>query len=245
MNLNYEEAGTPTKKTIIFVHGAGGSSATWFMQLRGLSTGFHIVAIDLNGHGKSPDRAEPDVLQSYQQDVSEVVAEFDHPILVGHSMGGALTQLHALSHPDTLSGIVLVGTGAKLRVAPTVFNLLDNDFEGYVEAVGNFMFHENTSNEMIEASRHEVRKCPAQIIRRDFELCDRFDIMERVKEIKSATLILVGDADIMTPVKYSQYLKDQIKGSNMHIIKDAGHSVMLEQHGVFNDLLGNWIRSID
>jgi pimeloyl-ACP methyl ester carboxylesterase len=35
MSVNYEEAGDPAKKTIIFVHGAGGSSATWFMQLRG------------------------------------------------------------------------------------------------------------------------------------------------------------------------------------------------------------------
>ena len=245
MKVNYEEAGSPMKKTIIFVHGAGGSSATWFMQLRGLSTDFHIVAIDLNGHGKSPDRSESDVLQSYQHDVNEVVTNFNRPVLAGHSMGGALTQLYALSHPDNISGIVLVGTGAKLRVAPTVFNLLDNDFEGYVEAVGNFMFHENTSDEMIDASKHEVRKCPVQIIRRDFELCDRFDIMERVKEIRSPTLILVGDSDLMTPVKYSQYLKDQIKGSIMHVIKDAGHSVMLEQHGVFNGLLRNWIKSVD
>ena len=245
MKVNYEEAGSPMKKTIIFVHGAGGSSATWFMQLRGLSTDFHIVAIDLNGHGKSPDRSESDVLQSYQHDVNEVVTNFNRPVLAGHSMGGALTQLYALSHPDNISGIVLIGTGAKLRVAPAVFNLLDSDFEGYVEAVGSFMFHENTSDEMIDASKHEVRKCPVQIIRRDFELCDRFDIMERVKEIRSPALILVGEADIMTPVKYSQYLKDQIKDSTMHVVKDAGHSVMLEQYGVFNDLLRNWVRDID
>jgi pimeloyl-ACP methyl ester carboxylesterase len=62
MSVNYEELGDPTQKTIIFVHGAGGSSATWFMQLRNLSSDHHVVAIELNGHGKSPDRAEDDVL---------------------------------------------------------------------------------------------------------------------------------------------------------------------------------------
>lgn len=245
MKVNYEEAGSPTKKTIIFVHGAGGSSATWFMQLRGLSTQFHVVAIDLNGHGKSPDRADSDTLHSYLTDLHEVISKIDRPILAGHSMGGALTQLYALNHPNSISGIVLVGTGAKLRVAPAVFNLLDNDFEGYVESLGAFMFHENTSEEMIDASKHEVRKCPVQIIRRDFELCDKFDIMEEVKEIKIPTLILVGEADVMTPAKYSQYLKDQIKDSVMHVIKDAGHSVMLEQFGVFNDLLEKWAKNID
>jgi pimeloyl-ACP methyl ester carboxylesterase len=160
-------------------------------------------------------------------------------------MGGALTQLYALNHLECLRGIILVGTGAKLRVTPIVFNLLDNDFEGYVKAVGNFMFHEDASEEIIEASKHEVRKCPVQIIRRDFELCDKFDIMDRVEKIKSPTLIVVGDSDVMTPIKYSTYLKDKIEESVMHVIEDAGHSVMLERFGVFNELVANWVDSIN
>ena len=245
MPVNFEEAGESENQTIIFIHGAGGSAATWFMQLRGLSSDYHIVAIELNGHGKTPDRAEEDVLHSYMHDVHEVVTKFDKPFLAGHSMGGALTQLYALNHPEYLRGIILVGTGAKLRVTPVVFNLLDNDFEGYVEAVGNFMFHEDASEEMIEASKHEVRMCPVQIIRRDFELCDKFDIMDTVEKIKSPTLILVGDGDVMTPVKYSTYLKDKIEDSVMHVIEGAGHSVMLERFGVFNELIANWVKGID
>ncbi|MHA2321559.1 MAG: alpha/beta fold hydrolase [Candidatus Thorarchaeota archaeon] len=245
MSVNFEKAGNPAKKTIIFVHGAGGSAATWFMQLRGLSTAFHVIAIELNGHGMSPDRAEEDNVHSYLHDIHEVVTKFDKPILAGHSMGGALTQLYALNHPEYLSGIILVGTGAKLRVNPMVFNLLDNDFDGYVEAVGNFMFHEDTSEEMIEASKHEVRKCPPKIIRRDFELCDKFDIMDKVEMIRSPTLILVGDSDVMTPVKYSTYLKDKIEDSVMHVIEGAGHSVMLERFGVFNELVANWVDTIN
>ncbi|MGY5873793.1 MAG: alpha/beta hydrolase, partial [Candidatus Thorarchaeota archaeon] len=120
MSINYEEAGDSAKKTIIFVHGAGGSSATWIMQVRGLSSDYHVVAVDLNGHGKSQDRAEEDVLHSYLHDVHEVVAKFDRPFLAGHSMGGALTQLYALNHTEYLRGIILVGTGAKLRVNPMV-----------------------------------------------------------------------------------------------------------------------------
>jgi pimeloyl-ACP methyl ester carboxylesterase len=244
MSLNYEEAGDPTKKTIVFVHGAGGSSATWFMQLRGLSSDYHVVAIELNGHGLSPNRDEEDILHSYLHDIHEVVTKFEKPFLAGHSMGGALTQLYALNHPENLGGIILVSTGARLRVNPMVFNLLDNDFEGYVEAVGNFMFHEDTSEEMIEASKHEVRKCPVQIIRRDFELCDKFDIMETVSQINVPALILVGEDDVMTPMKYSAYLKDKIAGSIMQVIEAAGHSVMLEQFGVFNELIVNWVNSI-
>ncbi len=244
MSVHCEETGDPGKKTIIFVHGAGGSAATWFMQLRGLSSNYHVVAIELNGHGKSPDRAEEDSVHSYLHDIHKVVSKFDKPILGGHSMGGALTQLYSLAHPENLSGIILVGTGAKLRVTPLVFDLLENNFDGYVEAIGSFMFHENTSNEVIEASKHEVRKCPANIISRDFELCDNFDIMDKVSQIGLPTLIIVGDGDAMTPIKYSTYLHEKIKGSVMHVIRTAGHSVMLEQFGIFNEYVTDWVKGL-
>ena len=245
MSVNIEEIGNPEDRSIIFVHGAGGSAATWFMQLRGLSIDYHVVAIELNGHGKSPDRAEKDIVHSYLHDIHEVVAKFDKPILAGHSMGGALTQLYALNHSENLCGIILVGTGARLRVSPIVFDLLDNDFEGYIKSLGHFMFHEDTSEEMIEASKHEVRKCPASIIRRDYDLCNNFDIMEKVSQIKLPTLIIVGEEDFMTPVKYSKYLHDKIEGSVIHVIKTGGHSVMLEQSGSFNRLIADWVKGLN
>ena len=245
MSVNFEDTGDPENTTIIFVHGAGGSAATWFMQLRGLAERYHVVAIELNGHGKSPDRAEEDSVHSYLHDIHDVVTKFDKPILAGHSMGGALTQIYALNHPENLSGIILVGTGAKLRVSPMVFDLLDNDFQGYVEAVGKLMFHEDTSDEMIEASKHEVRKCPVQIIRRDFEVCNNFNIMEQVSKMNLPTLIVVGEEDVMTPIKYSSYLQDKIERSVMHVIDSAGHSVMLEQSVVFNELIVDWVKGLN
>ena len=245
MTLHYEEAGDHSNRTIVFVHGAGGSAATWFMQLRGLSNDFHIVAVELNGHGKTPDRGEDDILHSYLHDVHEVVSTFERPILAGHSMGGALTQLYALNHPEHLAGIILVGTGAKLRVTPMVFDALDNDVETYVNLTGQFMFHENTSDDVREASKHEVRKCPVPIIRRDFELCDTFDIMDKVSGVQLPTLILVGDADFMTPVKYSSFLNDKIDGSIMKVIEGAGHAVMLEQVSSFNKHITEWVDSLN
>ncbi|MFW9981538.1 MAG: alpha/beta fold hydrolase [Candidatus Thorarchaeota archaeon] len=236
--------GDPTEKTIIFVHGAGGSAATWFTQLRGLSDEYHIVALELNGHGSSIDRAEQDIRQSYLEDIHETVSQFSKPVLGGHSMGGALTQLYALTYPNNLSGIILVGTGAKLRVTPIVFDLLENNFDGYVEAIGNFMFYEDTSTEIIDASRKEVRKCPAGIIGRDFKMCDNFDIMESVSKIRLPTLIIVGEADVMTPIKYATFLHEKIEGSVMHVVSSAGHAVMLEQSTIFNRYVKNWMENL-
>ncbi|MFW9921027.1 MAG: alpha/beta fold hydrolase, partial [Candidatus Thorarchaeota archaeon] len=159
MSVFFEELGDLDSKTLILIHGAGGSSATWFMQLRGLSDDYHVIAIDLNGHGKTLDRNDDDIFHSYLLDVDEVVSQFDSPILGGHSMGGALTQLYALKHPEKITGILLVGTGSRLRVNPMIFEMLKSNFEGYVEAAAAFMFDESTSKEVILASQNEIRKC--------------------------------------------------------------------------------------
>jgi pimeloyl-ACP methyl ester carboxylesterase len=240
MSLNWQEAGNKSNRTIIFVHGAGGSSATWFLQLKGLSKHLHVVAVDLNGHGETRDRLDSDIESSYMRDIESIVSYYDAPILSGHSMGGALTQLYALRYPDELSGIVLIGTGARLKVNPLVFELLDNDFEGYIEALGTYMFHDSASEEMIDASKHEVRRCSPRIIRRDFEFCNEFDIMQEVSSIRLPTLIIVGAEDVMTPVKYAEYLHRNIERSSLEIIEEAGHMVMLEQDKAVNSAIASW-----
>jgi len=244
MNVHTEIAGNPNHQPIIFIHGAGGSSATWIMQLRGLSDAFNVIAIDLNGHGKSKDRLEKDVTKSYLDDINSAISKYFQPILVGHSMGGMLTQLYALTNPEKIRGIVLVGTGAKLRVMPSIFDLLKNNFDDYIDAVSGFMFHKGASPELVDASKTEMKKCKPDIISRDFAACDLFDIMDDVSKISVPALVIVGRDDVMTPVKYSEYLHRSITNSTLKIIENAGHAVMLEQPGVLNKIIRNWINSL-
>ncbi|MBN2229022.1 MAG: alpha/beta hydrolase [Candidatus Thorarchaeota archaeon] len=241
MSVHIEEFGDQDTTSLILVHGAGGSSATWFMQLRGLQDRFHVIAIDLNGHGRTPDRNESDILQSYLDDIDHIVTQFNKPYLGGHSMGGALTQLYSLRYPDKLSGIILIGTGGRLRVHPMIFEMLRNNFDEYVRSSASFMFDESTSSEVITASQKEIRKCKPSIIERDFRACDGFDIMDKVSRINLPTLILVGENDQMTPEKYSTYLHENIKKSVMRAIPKAGHAVMLEQSELLNRSIAEWV----
>jgi pimeloyl-ACP methyl ester carboxylesterase len=241
MDIHIDESGKRNSTALIMVHGAGGSSTIWSMQLRALSKKTHVMALDLNGHGKTPDRRPTDVLKSYLDDIESAVRLCDEPVLVGHSMGGALAQLYALDRSEDLGGLVLVGTGARLKVAPMIFNLLDNNPEGYFEALTEFMFHESAPKAMVQASQAEARKCPVPIIRRDFELCNTFDVMQRVSQISIPTLVIVGENDVMTPIKYAAYLHDNIANSDLQVLPQAGHGVMLERAPEFNEAVVRWL----
>jgi pimeloyl-ACP methyl ester carboxylesterase len=104
------------------------------------------------------------------------------------------------------------------------------------------MFHESTPKTVIEASQAEARKCPVPIIRRDFEVCNAFDLMQDVNRIKLRTLVVVGDSDVMTPLKYAGYLNEKIAGSELCVISQAGHALMLERPFEFNKAILDWLK---
>ncbi|HEX7562659.1 MAG TPA: alpha/beta fold hydrolase, partial [Bradyrhizobium sp.] len=108
---------------LVFVHGAAGSHLVWGRQVRVLGEITHAVAIDLPGHGRStlPGRNS---IEDYGQVVLGLLDAlgFERAVIVGHSMGGAIAQTLALSRPDRVAGLGLVGTGARLRVLPAIID---------------------------------------------------------------------------------------------------------------------------
>jgi pimeloyl-ACP methyl ester carboxylesterase len=78
-------------------------------------------------------------------------------------------------------------------------------------------------------------RCRPDVLYNDFLACDRFDLTREVEKINLPTLILCGDEDEMTPLKYSQFLHDRIKDSKIEILPNAGHMVMMESPQAFNE----------
>ena len=78
----------------------------------------------------------------------------------------------------------------------------------------------------------------------DFLCCDKFDIMEKVHQIKLPTLIICGESDVMTPVKYASYLGAKIANSKVVIVPGAGHFVLAEKPEVVNKAIGDFLAGI-
>lgn len=223
-----------TKGDLVFIHGAGGTHRHWGYQLQGLS-GVDLYSLDLPGHGRSEGEAQTSIA-GYSEFLLEFldVLELTRATLVGHSMGGAIIQNLALDHASRVDRLILVGTGARLRVLPSILEGLLNDFEPTVDMMLGTAFSHNAPQELMDLARLEWLANPPEVLHGDFLACDEFDVMERLEEIQCATLVLCGEADQLTPPKYSSFLHQRIAGAMLSIIPDAGHMVMLEQPGLVN-----------
>ncbi len=224
----YYEASNGKNPLVVFVHGAGGSSQCWSGQLATLDGKYRAVAVDLPGHGKSS--GEP---LSTVTGLAEFIADFtrslpiDRFVLAGHSMGGAVAQEFALGYPDRLLGLILIGTGARLRVSPQILGALAGGRLPFASA--SHLYATTAAADLLSAAFEDLRQVPTAVFHADFQACNRFDRVGDVANIKLPTQIIVGDQDTMTPLKYSQFLHNTIERSALTIIPGTGHMCMQEK----------------
>ena len=138
----------------------------------------------------------------------------------------------------------MVGTGARLRVHPYILSGIKENYEEVSKLVGTWSVSPNSDPIIAERIAEDLLKVKPEVAYGDFIACDRFDRMNDVQKITCKTLIVVGADDRMTPVKYSQYLHEKMGNSRLVVIPDAGHSVMLEKHRMFNDAVEAFLDSL-
>ncbi len=75
--------------------------------------------------------------------------------------------------------------------------------------------------------------------------CLRHNVDDRIREIKSPTLIIVGEEDILIPLKYSKILNEKIEDSGLVVMKDCGHVPPLEKPEEFNKIVMDFLKDYD
>lgn len=228
MDLNIERYGTGER--ILFVHGSGLNNRIWDRMLDYLISSFDVALIDLPGHGRSSGSG-CDSIEDYRDAIFYAISDSDLKgcYMAGHSLGGAIAMSFAARYPHVIKGLILLGTGARLRVLPQILEGVLNDREKTLKEIIRLAFSDKADKGLMEIHYNETLKCPEGIIYRDFCACDRFNIMDKLGLIELPTLIICGKDDKLTPPKYSEYLKAHIKASELVIIEEAGHMLMLEK----------------
>jgi len=228
---------------VVLIHGAGGNLLYWPPEIRRLP-GYRVYALDLPGHGKSEGRGQ----QSAQGYARAVLNWFESvglhsAVVVGHSMGCAVALSMALDHPEHVLALVLVGGGARLRVAPEFLEGTSSTttFHSTVEKIVARSFSPQSPPRLSELAAARMAETRASVLHGDFIACDNFDETARIAEIQQPTLVISGADDQMTPVRDGQYLANCIPNAKLEVIPNAGHMMMLEQPAAVAAAMHNFL----
>jgi pimeloyl-ACP methyl ester carboxylesterase len=226
---------------LVLIHGAGGSHLDWSPQLRRLPD-TRVIALDLPAHGKSTGSSRTDTLQ-YAEDVCAFLDALDieRAIIAGHSMGGAIAQQIGLHMPDRAAGLILVGTGSKLPVEPTLTQRIMNETEQAIEWLIDWSWSANAPDDIKALGRERLAKTPPAVLRDDYFACQAFDVRAHLERIAAPTLVLGAREDRMVKLKFSITLCERIPNATLVVIEDAGHMFPLEKEQEVADSVANWL----
>lgn len=236
---------------LVFIHGAGDSAAVWQKQVERFSGRHEVLAVDLPGHGTRLGDAP---LEDHERNAEEVVRQvrargFRRPVLVGHSMGGAIALTLTRREPELPEKLVLVASGARLRMHPDFIAAAREQADAAPDAPqvakASIPLERTVAPGASEETRgwlaERVGQSTAQATYADFLATDRFDAMERLAEVRLPTLVIAGEDDQMTPPKYQRFLAERLPRAKLVLLPDAGHYVQVEQELGFNEALEKFL----
>ena len=204
--------------------------------------GVSSLALELPGHGESGVAQISDVKEYSRYVVQFLEAKrLKSVYLTGHSMGGAVALASVMSHAELLKGVILIGSGAKLRVKDSILEGVKSDFRKTVDEIIGYAFSPAADPSLIQEGTRGLLRCNVDTMHNDFIACDRFDVLSELESITTPALILCGEDDLLTPPKYSQFMSGKIPNAKLTIVPQSGHMVMLEQPGVIGGLITQFI----
>lgn len=226
---------------LVLVHGAGGSRHDWPEGLRQLP-GTAVYTVDLPGHGDSPGPGYTSTLD-YARLVGDLLdgLHIKKAIIAGHSMGGAIAQEIALNMPTRAAGIILVGTGSKLAVEPTLPQRIIDDHAAAVDWLTEWSWGLDIADAVKNAGRQRLLAVAPTVLQGDYLACMGFDARPYLEQISVPTLVLGSTGDRMVNLKFSVTLAERIPNAKLVTLEGAGHNFPLERPTEVISAIENWL----
>jgi pimeloyl-ACP methyl ester carboxylesterase len=237
------DQGNKNGPVLVLVHGSNASLFTWEPWVTRLFQDFHIVTMDLPGHGLTGAVPNDDYSQEGMVKFVDEVADalrLRKFTIGGNSMGGGVAARYAEEHPDRVTALILVDAAGEPTPTgdrvPLVFKI------ARIPVLNKILLH-ITPRALVEEGLDDaiVRKniLTDKMIDQYWEFArmegsraangQRFmlpfpdAVKKHIGDIKAPTLILWGDKDHLIPVVAAHEFQADIPGSQLVIYPDTGH----------------------
>ncbi len=225
---NHPESAT---RTLLFIHGYGGSATQWLYQLRFFGQTMHVIAPDLRGHGLSDDPVGlPHTMDGLVNDL-DIVLDALHvrgPVhIIAHSFGGAVATEYSLRHPEHVLGLVLIGVPTRFIIQPLLRLLMkipDPVFSRAAKTYGVALYApQRTLKGMLDSSM------------------TRWQGGERIQQLTVPTLVVLGHRDTVFLREHYEDMARFIPNVQKVVIPVSAHLVQLERPDAVNRAINRFI----
>jgi pimeloyl-ACP methyl ester carboxylesterase len=198
INLYYETHGTG--RPLILLHGGLGSGEMFGPLLPALAAGHQVIAVDLQGHGRTADVDRPLSIETMADDIAALIGHLglDRPDVMGYSLGGGVATLTAIRHPEVVGRLVAVS--ANIRRSAIYPEMLAQQGQVGPEAV-EFM-KDTPMYQLYQRVAPHPEDFGRLLGKIGAAMAVDFDYTDEVRGIKVPTLIVAADADMAPPSHY-------------------------------------------
>lgn len=243
----YDDA-TQDRPWVTFVHGAGGSSAIWFKQIRQFSKHFNVLLLDLRGHGRSKELSLHNLKEySFQRVGDDVMEVLDYLKIkkthfVGISLGTIIVRELTERFPSRTLSMIMGGAIMQLNLRGQILMRMGNSLKSIIPylLLYKLLAHVVMPSDKNKESRvlfiNEAKKLYQKEFKRWFGLAAQVNPMLkyfRVNDSGIPTLYIMGSEDYMFLPSITKIVKDH-KSSQLQVIDDCGHVVNVEKPEEFN-----------
>lgn len=265
--LHLVEAGQANQQTIILVHGLGYRGVhDWVQVIPQLMENYHVIAIDLPGFGGSDKHQMQYAPQRYSQLVNWVASQFAHGpvVVIGHSMGGAVSLRYAHNYPEQVSRLIMVDAAGILQrtiyikylaKVPVTYEWLmpyQKSFPGLDKFIRKVAGKADGWTQSLLVMMDKMPDIPQLMM--SSGLAQRFlykdrstlnaalglvyeDFSGTVREVGVPTHIIWGEDDSVAPIRTGTLLANIMSNAELHVIRDAGHVPMTDNFSDFMEVL--------
>jgi 3-oxoadipate enol-lactonase len=252
--ISYAERGRGLP--LVLVHGFPLDNRIWESQFAALSDKNRLIAPDLPGFGKSQPpksftmESLADSLHAFLTQIKALPCA-----LAGLSMGGYMTFAYERKYPTDLKALILVDTKAEADTTEGKAGrnkMIETARSSGSPAIAAAMMPkmlspqtQQTRPQLVQQVKTIMEACPAQTIEYALSaMRDRNDFRDCLPSIAIPTLIIVGDADAITPPAVAESMNKAIPHSKLAIIKGAGHLSTMEQPEQVNQALRPFLAAL-
>ena len=234
---------------VVFVHGAGGSSSIWFLQVRAFMRHFHVLLVDLRGHGESRHTASLKEDRRYHfedvtRDILEVLdtLQIDKAHFVGISLGTILIRNLSEIASERVSSMIMGGAIIRLNIRAKLLVAMGNGFKRFVPHMWLYRFfawiimprerHKRSRLLFVNEAKKVAQKEFLRWFRLTYELTPLLKYFTE-KDTGIPTLYLMGDEDHMF-LPAVRRIVTRHTNSWLEVIENSGHVCNVDQPRKFN-----------